>query len=81
MRLNETYSKVRRGQNLSDSVPILNGPKQWSALSALLFNSTLEYAIEKFQVNQMGLKLNGTYKLQAYADDVSLLRDNVNTLK
>jgi hypothetical protein len=30
--------------------------------------------------NQMGLKLNGTHQLLAYADDMSLLRDNINTI-
>jgi hypothetical protein len=27
----------------------------------------------------MGLKLNGTHKLLAYADDVNLLGDNIHT--
>jgi hypothetical protein len=38
MCLNETYSKVRVGQRLSDSCPIQNGLKQGDALSPLLFN-------------------------------------------
>jgi hypothetical protein len=36
--LNETYSKVRIGKNLSDAFQILNGLKQGDALSPLLFN-------------------------------------------
>jgi hypothetical protein len=41
----------------------------------------LEYAIGKTQENQAGLKLNGTHQLLVYADDVNLLRDNIDTLK
>jgi hypothetical protein len=31
--------------------------------------------------NQMDLKLNGTHQLLAYADDVNLLGDNIDTVK
>jgi hypothetical protein len=50
------------------------------ALSPLLFNFTLEYAIRKVQENQVGLKLNGTHRLLAYDDDVNLLGDNTDTI-
>jgi hypothetical protein len=79
--LNETYSKVLIGKHLSDSFPIQNGLKQGDALSPLLFNFALEYAIQKVQENQTGLKLSRTLQLLAYADDVNLLGDNIDTVK
>jgi hypothetical protein len=41
MCLNETYSTVCIGTNLSDKFPIQNGLKQGDALSPLLFNFAL----------------------------------------
>ena len=76
MCLTETYSRVRVGKNLSDMFPIKNGLKQGDALSPLLFNFALEYAIRRVQV-----KLNGTHQLLAYADDVNILGGSVHTVK
>jgi hypothetical protein len=78
--LNERYSKVRIGKHLSDIFPIQNGLKEGDALSPLLLYFALEYAIRKVQENQVGLKLNGTHQLQAYADDGNLLGDSIDNL-
>ena len=47
----------------------------------MLFNFALEYAIKRVQVNQDGLKLNGTHQLLAYADDVNILGGSTHTVK
>jgi vacuolar-type H+-ATPase subunit C/Vma6 len=44
----------------------------------LLINKALKYAIRKVQENQIGLKLNGTHQLLAYADDMNLLEDGID---
>jgi hypothetical protein len=79
--LNETYSEVRKGKHLSDCFLIQNGLKQGDALSPLFVNFALEYAIRKVQENQAGLKLKGTRQFLAYADDMNLLGDNIDTIK
>jgi hypothetical protein len=81
MCLSEMYSRVRVGKNLSDRFPSRKGLKQEDNLSPLLFNFALEYVIRWVQVNQDGLKLNGTHQLLAYADDVNILEGSVHAVK
>jgi len=80
MCLNETFSRVRVGKNLSDMFPIRNGLKQGEPLSPLLFNFALEYAFRTIQVNQDGLKLNVTHQLLVNAGDVKILDGSVRTI-
>jgi len=61
--------------------PIRNGLKREDALPTLLFNFDFEYAIRRDQVNQDGLKLNGTHQLLVYADDVNILEGSIYTIK
>ena len=79
--LNETYSKVQVDKHLSDMFHFTNGLKQRDASLALLFNFALECAITRVQVNQDGLKLNGTHQLLVYADNINILGRSMHTIQ
>ena len=79
--LSDTYSRIRVRKNLSEVFSIRNCLKQADALSPLLFNFALGYAIRRVQVNQGGLKLNGTHQVLVYADDVNVLGGSIYTVK
>ena len=66
---------------MSDRFPIRIGLKQGDTLAPMLFIFALEYAIRRVQVNQDGLKLNGTHQLLTYADDVNILGGSIHNLK
>jgi hypothetical protein len=63
--VNETCSKVVIYKCLSDKFLIQNGLKQGDALSPLIFNFALEYAIRKVGLNYR------TRHLLVYVDDVN----------
>ena len=55
--------------------------KQGDALSPLLFNCALEYAIRKVEETNLGLDMNGTHLVWDYADDVNLIGDDIRTIE
>jgi hypothetical protein len=80
MCLNEIYSEVRIDKHLCDSFPFQNYLKEGDALSPAVFIFALEYDIRTVQENHIELKLNVTHQLLAYAGDVNLLGDNIDTV-
>ena len=50
------------------------------ALSPLLFNFSLEFAVRGVQVNQDGLKLNGTHQPLVYADDANISSGSLHAI-
>jgi len=50
-------------------------------LLPLLFSFPSEYVIRRFQLNQDGLKLNGTHQLLVCAYDVNIFGGSVHTIQ
>jgi hypothetical protein len=59
----------------------MNGLKQGDALSPLLLNFALEYAIRSEQFNPNGLNVNGTYQVLAFAGDNNISGGSVHAVK
>jgi hypothetical protein len=55
--------------------------RKGDALSPLLLNCASEYAIMGVQTNQEGLKLNGTYRILVYTDNINIWSGNVHSVK
>jgi hypothetical protein len=47
----------------------------------LLLNFILEYAIGKVQETNVGLDMNSTHQVLAYADDVNVIGDEISTIE
>jgi Reverse transcriptase (RNA-dependent DNA polymerase). len=61
--LDGSQSKMIIGNYLSSSFPIENGLKQGDALSSLLSNFALEYAIRKLKEANL-VDMNGTHQVR-----------------
>jgi hypothetical protein len=61
--------------------PTKNGLNHGAAVSPLLFNFALDYAIRRVQVNQDGLQLNGKLQVLVYANVFIILGGTVHTIK
>ena len=47
----------------------------------MLFNFAVKYTIRRVQVNQDGLKLNGTFQRLGYAVDFNILGGSIHTIQ
>jgi hypothetical protein len=68
MCIHEVSSRICVGKHSSHAFPVQVGVKQRDALSPLLFNFVLEYAIRKAKENQEGSELNSLNHV-VYAGD------------
>ena len=82
MCLNETCARVQVHKHLLCIFHIKSGLKQGSAVLPLFFSCALEFAIRRVQVNQNGLKLNGTHQPLFFAnDDDNVLVGSIHTIR
>ena len=62
-------------------LPVEIGLKQGDVFSPLIYNFALECAIRKVQETNLGLDMNDTHEVLAYAEDVNLIGDGNRTIE
>ena len=82
MSLNETYTTVLVGKDLSDMFPVKNDLKQgcFTEISSQLY-CTIYHYVGSGGGTPEGLKQNGTHQLLIYADNVNILPESIQTTK
>ncbi|KAL4084186.1 hypothetical protein QTP88_028016 [Uroleucon formosanum] len=79
--INQTDIKVKTANTTSQPVRVTTGLRQGDALSPVLFNLVLEKIVREMNVSE-GIALGQiTIGLLAYADDIALLGDDIETTK
>ena len=66
---------------MSDMFPFKYGLQQGDALSPLLFNFALVYAVGRVHGKQDGWKSDGKHQLLVYAEDVNILGGSIHTVR
>jgi hypothetical protein len=54
---------------------------EWPETRRYFITSALEYATRRVQENQEAVKLYGTHHLLAYADDINIVAENIDTIQ
>jgi hypothetical protein len=80
-RIVSLYLNFQMSSNMSLKVYMCMMILCWSKTRGCSITTVLQLYFRICQETQVGLKLNRTHQLLAYADDVNLLRDNINTIK